>query len=955
MDYDLDRLGWREMEHLTQALALDVLGNGVHVFGDGPDGGREAEFEGKLNFPVPAPDGPWDGYGVIQVKHRLRSQGRSDNVRWLREQIRGEVAEWMKPSSKRGRLPQYFLVVTNVELSPKPDDGGLAKIEHFMGEEVAPGLGLKGWCVWDYMTVCRLLDRTPAVAQRYLGFIAPGDLLARLNEYVDGMTPDLGTTLLTHCAKEMLSEQYVTLGQAGDHDGQSLSLLRVAVDLPAVAGDNDDVGVVAHVIEQGERSLRDEPGGLVILGGPGQGKTTVAQLICQAYRVAQLQDVPDDSLTAEARKFRNGFTGDLIGKLGIDVPVMRRWPCQVRLDQYADALAVTPGLSLLEHIADRMSRVATGTITGMQLGSWLHRWPWAVVLDGLDEVPESRTRATLLQRVSDFRIDVKASKSDVLLVVTTRPQGYAAEFSAAEFREVRLRGLTPGEAVRYAERLAAARYPDDPDRRDQMLHRINDAAADNEVTSLLMRSPLQITIMALLLERQHRAPRHRFELYRGYYETVYNREAAKDTPDAATLQRHKPHIDALHARAGLVLQARAEHEGDAESMLTEDDLRGESFTLLTDEGFDDDEADERSRRMVQLAQRRLVLLVPRPDDGVGFEVRTLQEYFAARALLSVYETSVTLRLMSLVPSLHWRDTWLFAAGEIFAERHALRDAVLSELIAVNQEDKVSLVCLPAARLAIDLLAENVADASPRFQKSLAGMALELRMQYPVGATVLRLAEVLAELVDRHPTVADVVERAITDALSSSGRPGLSALALSAAWAGGGALAKFGQAGLDHAFAGLTHADPGWRAAVASLALTIPLPQLRRFELTDVASRRTVRLTSLIDDLPRHASLRDGDIPAATALVEALGDATAECCEWDGGHPVVKVDRFYRPDLAVVGPALDNPRVAAAFVATIDAIGLSYWPVASLLRQVLVLWAERRQVAHLLLDARLNSP
>lgn len=953
MDYDLDRLGWREMEHLTQALSLDVLGNGVQVFGDGPDGGREAEFEGKLNFPVPAPDGPWDGYGVIQVKHRLRSRGRSDNVRWLQGQIRSEVSEWVKPSSKRGRRPEYFLVVTNVELSPKPDDGGLAKIEHFMSEEVAPGLGLRGWRVWDYMSVCRLLDRTPTVAQRYLGFVAPGDLLARLNEYVDGMAPDLGATLLTHCAKEMLSEQYVTLGQAGDHDGQSLSLLRVAVDLPAVVGDND-VGVVAHVIEQGERSLRDERGGIVILGGPGQGKTTVAQLICQAYRVAQLQDLPDEFMTAEARKFRNGFTGDLIGKLGIAVPVMRRWPCQVRLDQYADVLAANPNLSLLEHIADRMSRVTTGTITGTQLSSWLRRWPWAVVLDGLDEVPESRTRATLLQRVSDFRIDAKASQSDVLLVVTTRPQGYAAEFSAEEFHEVRLRGLTRIEAVQYAERLAAARYPDDPDKRDQMLHRINDAAADNELTSLLMRSPLQVTIMALLLERQHRAPRHRFELYRGYYETVYNREAAKDTSDAATLQRHKPHIDALHTRAGLVLQARAEHEGDAESMLTEDDLREESFNLLTEEGFDDDEADERSRRMVQLAERRLVLLVPRPDGGVGFEVRTLQEYFAARALLSVYETGVTSRLMRLVPSIHWRDTWLFAAGEIFAERQALRDVVLSELIAVNKEDKVSLVYLPAARLAIDLLAENVADAAPKFQKSLAAMALELLMQYPVDTVVLQLADVLAKLVDRHPTATDVVERAVTDALRASGPPGLAALALSAAWAGGGALAEFGQARLDHAFAGMKHADASWRAAVASLALTIPLPQLRRFELTDVESRRTVPLTRLIDDLPHHESLQASDIAPATALVQALREATAECCEWDGGHPVVKVDRFYRPDMAVVGPALDNPRVAVAFVATIDAIDRGYWPVASLLRQVLVLWAERRKVAHLLPDARLNN-
>jgi hypothetical protein len=54
MDYDLTRLGNREFEHLLQVLALKVPGPGVGVFGDGPDGGREAAFEGPMRFPEPA-------------------------------------------------------------------------------------------------------------------------------------------------------------------------------------------------------------------------------------------------------------------------------------------------------------------------------------------------------------------------------------------------------------------------------------------------------------------------------------------------------------------------------------------------------------------------------------------------------------------------------------------------------------------------------------------------------------------------------------------------------------------------------------------------------------------------------------------------------------------------------------------------------------------------------------
>ena len=51
-----------------RALAARVLGSGIVVFGDGPDGGREATFERKLTFPSTVEG--WDGYGVVQAKYR---------------------------------------------------------------------------------------------------------------------------------------------------------------------------------------------------------------------------------------------------------------------------------------------------------------------------------------------------------------------------------------------------------------------------------------------------------------------------------------------------------------------------------------------------------------------------------------------------------------------------------------------------------------------------------------------------------------------------------------------------------------------------------------------------------------------------------------------------------------------------------------------------------------------
>jgi len=46
MTDDLTGLGPQGFERICQALAVRVLGPGIAVFGDGPDGGREASFQG---------------------------------------------------------------------------------------------------------------------------------------------------------------------------------------------------------------------------------------------------------------------------------------------------------------------------------------------------------------------------------------------------------------------------------------------------------------------------------------------------------------------------------------------------------------------------------------------------------------------------------------------------------------------------------------------------------------------------------------------------------------------------------------------------------------------------------------------------------------------------------------------------------------------------------------------
>lgn len=71
-DHDLTRLGSRAFEQMVVVLARRVLGPGVQAFGDGPDSGREATFEGTIRWSATSPEiastaEVWTGFTVLQA------------------------------------------------------------------------------------------------------------------------------------------------------------------------------------------------------------------------------------------------------------------------------------------------------------------------------------------------------------------------------------------------------------------------------------------------------------------------------------------------------------------------------------------------------------------------------------------------------------------------------------------------------------------------------------------------------------------------------------------------------------------------------------------------------------------------------------------------------------------------------------------------------------------------
>ncbi|WP_238425922.1 hypothetical protein, partial [Micromonospora parastrephiae] len=190
--HELNRLGERPFEDLCRALAVHVLGVGIQAFGDGPDGGREATFEGPLTHA--GASGRWNGYGVLQAKYRRSGYGNKD-AEWLRQQIKPELDAWLDPTRRRvtaGRRPEYLIIATNVRLSSAPSNGGIDRI-HTLLRGYADRLGLKDIALWDATSLSMYLDAYPDVRQGFSHLISSADVLAKtfttLNRIDDALRP----------------------------------------------------------------------------------------------------------------------------------------------------------------------------------------------------------------------------------------------------------------------------------------------------------------------------------------------------------------------------------------------------------------------------------------------------------------------------------------------------------------------------------------------------------------------------------------------------------------------------------------------------------------------------------------------------------------------------------------------------------------------------------------------
>jgi hypothetical protein len=799
-DYDLSRLSSRSFEQLVQAIAVKIFGPGIIIFGDGPDGGREATFDGPQHFPHKG--AAWNGYGIFQAKFLQKPSGPTRDTVWFLDQLQKELKKFT--DRKRGlRQPEYYIIATNVSLSSVHKRGGKDKTAKIFRDFKKNNARFKDYRIWDADQIRTFLDGQADIRRAYAAWITTGDVLSEvISAYAS--KPDFETAIANFLQKELLADQFVNLEQAGHAADERTPLARVFIDLPVTKDPNVELheghfstktlaensvvdrqthrkvtssflNEILHAASQklnkttfaisaGRREPdrehgNPEPGRFVLLGGPGQGKTTAGQFLCQLFRSSILRQRAKSTRTPEVQQVLQTIEKQCKQE-SIDYPCVQRFPIRIVLNHFAAELASLTSesaTSLLRYILKRIKVRTDIDISVQDFKKWLSTYPWVLVLDGLDEVPASSNRDAVMSAIRDFWIDANDCDADILVLATTRPQGYSQEFSPQLYQHRWLIPLTPSQALHYASRLVEARYGGDQDRKDRIMERLQRATSE-DATTRLMQSPLQVTIMTTLVDQVGHPPQERWRLFQQYYEVIYRREMERGIPASTILRDYRPDIDAIHRRVGLLIQVESELSGRTNARLSLQSLSEIVESRLQEEEHATEELRALKKSILDAAMNRLVFLVGLEANEAGFEIRSLQEFMAAEALMDGSDDLVQRRLRAIAPAINWRNVMLFAAGKCFVERQHLRDTVHTICAELNDDlhDKLAQETLLGSQLALDLLDDGSARRQPRYSQILARQALRL-LDLPPSEWHSRLVNVYEGSLDRI-FIAEIAER-----------------------------------------------------------------------------------------------------------------------------------------------------------------------------------------------------
>ena len=428
-------------------------------------------------------------------------------------------------------------------------------------------------------------------------------------------------------------------GKAGEHERQEIDLARKLED-----PDLDSESRRRFELEYAEASgARFRLGGaeqrrpapevireqrhVVVLGGPGVGKSTLIRYLARSCALGE------DSI-----RERLGWSEDAV-------------PIVISLAAYADARARERELSIRKYLDRRMEERGGETLRNA-IDETLGAGEAFVLLDGIDEVPESSARASMVRAVDRFRSDYSANR----ILITSRPTGYVRV--AGEVRHYVMPNFSKEQVAEFVQRWQRAQErtmrPDAPD-----LQKAEKEAASmvaeierNPKVAELATNPLMLVIVSLIRREGRKLPDKRVQLYQRAVETLMEtwnqfRSLSEDVAVGQTL----PVERLIRVWGAVASWTRATRPT---GVIHRAELRRKLVAILEEMEFDERDPEQTADSYLEAAARRAGILEERGTDIFAFWHPTFEEYLAGVDLTTPSGRAAE-RLVAVADDPRWRE------------------------------------------------------------------------------------------------------------------------------------------------------------------------------------------------------------------------------------------------------------------------------------------------------------